>query len=344
MENFVAILVLIVFIALLFSLFYMQKRNFSFSKRVLIGLGIGIVFGALIQLIFKNSMPNVIKLSSDWMSLIGSGYVSLLKMITIPLIMISILTAILNLETSKGVAKMSLIVIGILLATTFVSAIIGAGSSLAFGLKADQIQTGDKETQRGKTLEEENADKGTIPQQILKVIPTNPFASMAGQGDSPTLAVVFFTSFLGVAALGIKKSQKILFDKFREGISVLHSVIFKLVDMVLELTPFGILAVMTRTIATTDFNAILTLIKFILASYVALILVLVLHVIILIIFKFKPQIYFKKAWPALSFAFTSRTSVGTLPLTINTLRSKLGLSEGISNFAATFGTSIGQNG
>ncbi len=340
----VVILVLAVFIALLFGLYYMQKKNYSFSKRVLTGLGIGIVFGSLLQLIFKVSMQDVIKNTTDWMNIIGSGYISLLRMITIPLIMISILTAILNLETSKGVAKMSAIVIAVLLMTTFTSAIIGVGSSLAFGLKADEIQISDKETQRGEALEKANEDKGTVPQQILKVLPNNPFASMAGQGDSPTLAVVIFTSLLGIAALGIKKENERVFTKFKEGIAVIYSVVFKLVDIILELTPYGIFAIMTRTIATTDFGAIITLIKFIIASYVALILVLVLHAILLSFFKFKPLIFFKKAWPALSFAFTSRTSVGTLPLTIDALKNRLGLSDGISNFAATFGTSIGQNG
>lgn len=344
MEIFYTILVLIIFIALLSLLFYMQKKQHSFSKRVLVGLGLGLVFGALVQLIFKGPWPSVIKIATDWMSIVGSGYVALLRMITIPLIMISILTAILNLETAKGVLKMSLIVIGILVATAFISALIGAGTSVAFGLNAEQIQMSEREEQRGESLEAQNVDKGTVPQQILKLLPSNPFASMAGQGDSPTIAVVIFTALLGISALGIKNSQRSLYDKFREGIAVIHSVVFKLVDMILELTPYGILAIMTKTIATTDFNAILTLIKFIIASYIALILVLVIHAVILIIFKFKPQIFFKKSWPALSFAFTSRTSVGTLPLTIDALKNKLGLSEGISNFAATFGTSIGQNG
>ena len=345
MPIFLTILILIVFIGLLSLLFYMQKKKYSFSARVLTGLGIGIVFGALIQIIFKNSdFSDVIGFSTGWMNIVGSGYVSLLKMITMPLIMISILVAILNLDTAKGILKMSLIVIGILLATTFISAIIGAGTSMSFGLNANQITQGTDEQSRGEALDQQNADKGTVPTQILNLFPTNPFASMAGQGNSPTLATVFFTSLLGIAALGIKNNKRSLFDKFREGVSVLHGVIFKLVDMILELTPYGIFAIMTRTIATTNFSAIVTLIKFILASYLALILVLVLHMIILIVFKFKPSKYFKKAWPALSFAFTSRTSAGTLPLTIDALRKKLGLSEGISNFAATFGTSIGQNG
>jgi hypothetical protein len=68
------------------------------------------------------------------------------------------------------------------------------------------------------------------------------------------------------------------------------------------------------------------------------------HLLILAAFRLNPFIYVKKAWPVLSFAFTSRTSMGTLPLTVECQNKKLGIAEAIANFAATFGTTIGQNG
>ncbi|HZG70695.1 MAG TPA: cation:dicarboxylase symporter family transporter, partial [Chondromyces sp.] len=105
----------------------------------------------------------------------------------------------------------------------------------------------------------------------------------------------------------------------------------------------GVLAIMTKTVATSDIDSILKLGKFVVASYVALIAMFLVHLLLLALAGFNPLTYVKKAFPVLSFAFTSRTSAGALPLNIKTQKS-LGVPEGIANFAGSFGLSIGQNG
>jgi len=100
---------------------------------------------------------------------------------------------------------------------------------------------------------------------------------------------------------------------------------------------------MTKTVALSDFDAILKLGKFVAASYVALAIMFIIHLLLLTIAGLNPVTYVKKAFPVLAFAFTSRTSAGALPLNIKTQRS-LGVPEGIANFAGSFGLSIGQNG
>ncbi|PAE14581.1 L-cystine transporter, partial [Virgibacillus sp. 7505] len=84
------------------------------------------------------------------------------------------------------------------------------------------------------------------------------------------------------------------------------------VTLILRLTPYGVLAIMTRTVATSDLQAISTLGTFVLASYVALIVMFVIHLIILAATGLSPITYVKKAFPVLAFAFTSRTSAGAL--------------------------------
>ena len=116
------------------------------------------------------------------------------------------------------------------------------------------------------------------------------------------------------------------------------------VRIVLQLTPYGILAIMARTVATSDFGAIYSLGKFVLASYVALIVVFIIHLIILALTGLNPVLYVKKAAETLIFAFTSRTSAGTLPLNIQTQTERLGVPEGIANMSGSLGLSIGQNG
>ena len=118
----------------------------------------------------------------------------------------------------------------------------------------------------------------------------------------------------------------------------------RIVTLVLRLTPYGVFALMTNVLATSDFEAIVNLGKFILASYSALIVVLLVHSLILLGVKVNPVTFFKKAFPALSFAFTSRSSAGTLPMNIETQTKALGVDEATANFAGSFGISIGQNG
>lgn len=111
----------------------------------------------------------------------------------------------------------------------------------------------------------------------------------------------------------------------------------------MRLTPYGVLAIMTKTIATSDLDSILKLGMFVIASYAALITMFIIHLLLLTFSGLNPVIYLKKAVPVLVFAFTSRSSAGALPLNIKTQRS-MGVPEGIANFAGSFGLSIGQNG
>lgn len=138
---------------------FMQIKHVSFSKRVFAGLGIGVLFGAFLQLIYKAS-DDILKNTSDWFSLIGSGYVKLLQMIIIPLIMVSIISAIINLTNTKSLGKISGLIIGILLFTTAISAGVGIATSLGFNLTAVEIQQGEAEQTRGEYMTDKLTEIG----------------------------------------------------------------------------------------------------------------------------------------------------------------------------------------
>ena len=118
----------------------------------------------------------------------------------------------------------------------------------------------------------------------------------------------------------------------------------RLVRFVIRLTPYGVFALMIKMAATSKWADILNLGSFIVASYVAILLMFLVHGVLLALAGINPIDYFKKVWPTLSFAFTSRSSAATIPLNIETQTDKLGNSSVIANFSATFGATIGQNG
>ena len=124
----------------------------------------------------------------------------------------------------------------------------------------------------------------------------------------------------------------------------LYKIVMRIVTLVLRLTPYGVFALMTNVLASSNFKAIVNLGKFILASYSALIVVLLVHLLLLAFVKVSPITYLKKALPVLSFAFTSRSSAGAMPLNIETQTKAFGVDDATANFSASFGISIGQNG
>ncbi|PAF19518.1 L-cystine transporter [Terribacillus saccharophilus] len=336
---------IVILLALIGVLFYMQKKHISFSKRVLTGLGLGIVYGVILQLVYDPASETIV-MTNDWFGLVGSGYVKLLQMIVMPLVFISIVAAFTRLEKSSNLGKISGLVIGTLMVTTAIAAAIGIAAAAGFDLKAIDITAGDAEITRGEDLETSltEVQSTTVPQKILEFLPANPFLDLTGARPTSTIAVVIFAAFVGVAYLGIKRKTPEHAAFFQKIIEALHSLVMRIVTLVLRLTPYGILALMAKTVAGSDFNAIATLGKFVIASYVALIAMFVVHLIVLAVLGLSPKQYLKKVFPVLAFAFTSRTSAGTLPLNVEAQRNKLGVPESIANFSASFGITIGQNG
>lgn len=237
-------------------------------------------------------------------------------------------------------------IIAVLVITAAIAAIVGVIAAGAFGLNAANMQGGENEAKAAKGLETRLADfqARPIPQQIIDIIPSNPFYAMTGQGPSPTLSVVFFSALIGIAVLGLKQKNPASAEFLVNLINSLHDVVMWLVTIVLRLTPFGVLALMTRFVSSSNFAEIARLITFVGASYVAILVMFAIHMLIIAGAGLNPVTFIRKSAPALAFAFTSRSSAGTLPLTVQTQVQKLGVPESFASLAASLGISIGQNG
>lgn len=342
-STILGILIVLVFAALLAGLVYLRKKKKSFTIRVFAALIAGLVFGILVQTLFGFG-SEAIQFAMRWIGLVGSGYVRLLRMIVMPLIFISILTAFIT-QRSKNLGKTTGRILAILMITVSISALVGALVTNAFNLNAEGIQVGAAQIERGENLETQLEDFEAIPieQQLLEIVPINPFGALAGDGSNPTLSVVFFASVLAFAVIQMRRFKPESAEFFEKLVVSLHDVIMQLVRMVMQFTPDGILALMTRVAGTSNGSDIVRLLTFIAASYVAILIMYVIHLIIVAAFGISPVVFIKKSVDALLFAFSSRSSAGTLPLTIEAQK-KMGVSDGIANLAGSLGTSIGQNG
>jgi uncharacterized protein len=331
-------------IVMISILFYMQKRHVSFSKRVFTALGIGIVFGLILQ--FSYGVTSiVIQESVSWFDIIGVGYVKLLQMVVMPLIFISILVSFTRLKFSKGIGKIGGLIIIFLIGTTAIAAAIGIASSLLFHLEGIDLHQGIMETARIQQVQSRIGDANlSLPEKILELLPGNPFLDLTGARPTSTIAVVIFAAIIGVAFLGVKRKDPEHADLFTKFVDALYAIVMRVVTIILRFTPFGVLALITKVGATSDLDAVWKLGKFVVASYLALIAMFLIHLLLLVFSGLSPAKYVKKVIPVLTFAFTSRSSAGTLPLNINAQTKELGVPEGIANFAGSFGMIIGQNG
>ncbi|HCZ6594035.1 TPA: L-cystine transporter [Staphylococcus aureus] len=345
MNAFLTLINIIVLVIFIVILHMMARKHISFAKRVFTALGIGIVFGVLLHLVY-GTHSNVITSTSDWFNIVGQGYVALLQMIVMPLIFISIVAAFTKIQIGEKFAKIGSLIFIFLIGTVTIAAIVGVVYALMFGLDASTINLGNAEQARGSEIAKQAKDltAHTLPQQILELLPKNPFLDFTGQRATSTIAVVIFASFIGFAYLRVARKQPDHGELLKRAIDAIYSLVMAIVTLVLRLTPYGVLAIMANTLSTSDFGAIWTLGKFLIASYAALITMYIIHLIILSLLGISPIRYIKKTLEVLIFAFTSRSSAGTLPLNVQTQTRRLGVPEGIANFAATFGLSIGQNG
>lgn len=334
-----------VIIGLFLGLYYLKRKNLSFGKRILLSLLAGILVGIALQSVYGLD-SGIIKDTVAWLNVVANAYIHLLKLIVTPLILISIISSILQLEDLKAFRTTGLKIIGLLLFTTMIAATIGAFSALAYGLSTQGLPLGEAETiaSQNMTGKLSNFQAITIQEQLINIIPTNIFFAFTGQGQADTLSVVFIAVIVGISILRIRQYKPESADFLQKGVLYLGDIVMEIVDFILRITPYSVLALIAKFVATSNLESISRLISFITASYTAILLMFFVHLLLLGLAKYNPINYIKKAFPVLSFAFTSRTSAGTLPLTVHALEKDFGISKGIANLSASFGVSIGQNG
>ena len=343
--SYTVMLNLAVFVGLIYGLMHLASRGFSLSQRVLASLVLGALLGLVFQMVY-GADPVAIRETLAWSNIVGSGYVSLLKMIIMPLILVSMIAAVVKMDEISTLGKIGGTVVAILIGTTIISAIVGIAVANVFGLSADGLTNGARELAMAEVLQSRQGvvTDLSFPKIILSFIPQNIFSDLAGSRPTSIIAVVIFGILTGIAGLHVTRDEPEQGRKFREFMETAQSVVMKLVRLVINLTPYGVLSLMTKVTAGSSGSDILDLLSFIVASYVAIALMFVVHGLLLTGFGINTLIYFKKVWPVLTFAFTSRSSAATIPLNVETQIRDLKIHPTIANFSATFGATIGQNG
>jgi len=337
---------LVLFSGLLSLLYQASKReSWSLSRRVLLGLLGGIGFGLLLEA-FYASNPIVLDETLQWTNILGSSYVALLRMIIMPLILITMIAAVLKVDEIKSLGKIGGTVVTVLIITTVIAGLIGVSMAVLFNLNAGDLVSGARELARAEVLETRR-DSGpdiSVLVTLTNLVPSNIFSDLAGSRPLAIIGVVIFGLLFGIASALVAAEKPEHAVGIRQFVDATQAIIMRLVKIIISLTPYGVLALMTRVIVTTDGEAIINLISFVVASYIAIAIMFVVHSLFIALLGGNVSSYFRKVWPVLTFAFVTRSSAATIPLTIRAQIDELKIPAPIANIAASFGATIGQNG
>lgn len=308
---------------LLVLLYYLAKKKVSFGNRVMLAMLLGVVLGA----IFGPDAESV--------GVIGQIYVSLIKMVVMPLVMLSIVSSVTKLSDPGQLKKIGMKTVSLFLATTTIAATIGLGVALVMDPGAG--------IQFTKDASFEAREIPAFKDVLLDLVPSNPINEMA---EGKVVPVIIFTTFVAVALAveGARKPEVI--KPVKDFINGAMIIMFRVVKMVIKLTPYGVFGLMTAVAAKYGLAALLPLGKVIIAVYVACILHMVLTYggLLAFVARVNPFRFFKKIYPVMVVAFTTRSSYATLPVNLEVIKKRVKVSDKIASFVAPLGATINMNG
>lgn len=327
---------LVILFLLFIPLYMMQKKKKSFSSRVLWATVIGLVLGVVIQFIagFPSTPGDItfVRETTKWYSLFGNGFIDLIRMLVIPLVMVSIIHVIINMKEGADIGKLAKTTIVVTMTMVVISVIVGLIIGIVF-----KLGSGVSVVESAAEIKEVTS----IVDTLRGLIPSNPIKSMV---DVNIIALVIVAAFFGISAKRMSKKYFDIVKPFFDLINALHKIIISVAMTIVKFMPYAVIALLANTIAGRGISSILEVAAFIIALYLGVAVMFCIQLIALMIFGINPIAYLKKSVSVMILAFTSRSSVGTLPVTIETLTNKLGVNDGTASFVAGFGTTAGMQG
>lgn len=331
----------VIFIAVLIGTFFIvkqfEKKKVKFSTRTIYATIIGLILGVIIQLVagLPEDPAEVTWLQevTKWYGLFGSGFMDLLKMLVVPMVFVSILRVIINMGEGDDLGRLTFKSLGMLLMTTALAAIVGivVGNVMKLGVGTDVVAAADTELREITPLVD----------TLRGLLPSNPVASMA---DGNIVAIIIFATFLGLAVKRLSKKYLDIIKPFIDLVEAFYKIIVSVAMTVIKFMPYAVVALLANTITARGLASMISVVQFVVALYISVAIMFVIHLVIIAINGLNPITYIKNAAEPLLLAFTSRSSLGTLPVTIEALTDKQGVEEGLASFTASLGANMGMNG
>ena len=231
-----------------------------------------------------------------------------------------------------NLGKLTLKSLTVLLGTTALAAIVGLVVGNLFNLGAGEVLITSNTDMREIT---------SIVDTLRGLLPSNPVNAMA---EGNIVAVVIFAAFIGTSMKRLNKKYSDVIKPAWDLVEASYKIITSVAMTVIKFMPYAVVALLANTIAARGVGAILGVVDFIIALYVSVAIMFIIHLIIIALNGLNPFKYVKNVMEPLILAFTSRSSLGTLPVTIETLTEKAGVDNGVASFVGSLGSNAGMNG
>lgn len=309
-----------------------EKKETPLYVKIFIALFAGIAFGYVLNFMggVENEIINGYVL--PFFQFIGDLFIKLIKMIVVPLVFFCIIDAALSLGDIKKLRSIGVKTIIWFLATGGISATIGL--ILANIIKPGRgLQLGTAETAM------EVKELPGIYQTLLDLIPSNPFQALT---SGEMMQIIVFSLFLGFAIISIGKEAQQLCDI----ISLCSRTMFKVIDMILGIIPYGVFSLMTVALAKYGVAIFGPVLKFILTDYLACITMSIVgySIFLSVIGKVNPMKFWRKAFEPWMIAFSTCTSSAALPVSMEVAPKKMGVPRDIASFVLPLGCTAQMNG
>jgi len=308
----------------------MAKQKMSLTTKYIISMVIGIVVGLILNYSGLNGEESFIM---GLFSIIGQMFITLLKLLVVPLVLFSLLSGVLGIGNVSALGKIGLKSFLLYILTTGIAIATAIGIALIINPGAGGEAT-------ATTATEFSAKEAPpLSEVLINIIPSNIFDALS---SGNMLQIIFFAIFFGIALLMVGVKAK----PIAEGIEILNEAMMNMVNIVMAIGPYAVFALMAKAVASLGIDMLAQL-----SGYVfVVILALMIHLFVTLMILFKvftglsPVEFMKKLRGVQVFAFSTSSSNATIPVTLRTVTQRVGVDNSVASFTVPFGATINMDG
>lgn len=309
-----------------------DRKTSTLTTQIVIAMIAGAVFGVVLNLVGAEVHFIRVYLIDGLLNVVGSIFVSGLKLLVVPLVFVSLVCGVMALNDMRTLGRVSAKAVGFYLATTCIAITIALSLALLVSPGEGVAQTAPSASFRAQPAPD-------LSKVLIDLVPSNPVASMA---DGNMLQIIVFSLLFGLSiALAGKRAQRVA-DIFTE----LNDVVMKMVGLIMLLAPYGVFCLIAKTFSTQGIDIILPLAKYFstVVAALAIHLCLVYSGALVLLGRLNPLIFFRKMRAAMVFAFSTASSGATIPVTLDAVENRLGVRNSIASFTVPLGATINMDG
>ena len=311
------------------------KKKMGLTTKIFVALIAGAIFGMILHYAVPAGHIKDNILVEGILYIVGQGFIRLMKMLVVPLVFCSIVCGSMAIGDTKKLGTVGVRTLAFYLATTALAICV----ALAMGNLLDPGVGLDMSAISANAAEVQTMESTSMAQTILNIIPDNPIGALA---NGNMLQIIVFALIVGVILAKLGEKTETVGNFF----SQFNDVMMEMTMMVMSLAPIGVFCLISRTFAGIGFSAFLPLAKYMIGVLLALaVQCFIVYLGLLKIFSgLNPIKFIKNFFPVMAFAFSTATSNATIPMSIDTLAKKMGVSKRISSFTVPLGATINMDG